>query len=139
MGSSQECRPNLLSTFTVWPYLFPHHALCKAYAKDFARSGLNIEEWTVPIAKWFHNLKPYGLHTGQNHWNKQWDEFFEKGDVDSPQILDQLKNMDKQLLEQLDKIKKQPDLQQWQLNQIENMQTEILKQIEKINKELNLQ
>ncbi|MEW6619967.1 MAG: family 16 glycoside hydrolase, partial [bacterium] len=119
-----------------------HHALSqsKKLAPNFARAGLDIEEWTVPFAKWFHNLKPYGIHTGPNHWNKQWEGFFEKyGDyVKDTKILEQLKKMDNEILEQLDNIKKQPDLQQWQLGQIENMQTEILKQIEKINKELNL-
>jgi len=44
-----------------------------------------------------HRLKPDGLHTGPENWNKVWDEFFSaNANPTKKEILDQLKKMRKQ-------------------------------------------
>ena len=55
-----------------------HHNLPQAprFRKYFDRAGLNIEDYTEPMTRGRHRLKPDGVHTGPNNWNKQWDKFF---------------------------------------------------------------
>ncbi len=68
-----------------------HHNLPKDFKKQFERAGLNIEDFVEEMPRWRHRLKPNGVHTGPNNWNKLWREFF--NEVLNPsreQILDAL-------------------------------------------------
>jgi len=41
-----------------------------------------------------HRLKPGGLHTGSENWNRQWDKFFESNPyANSTEIINQLDKM----------------------------------------------
>lgn len=55
---------------------------------------MNIEDYKIPLDKAKHRLKPEGLHTGQDNWNKQWADFFkENPNASKDEILDQLDKM----------------------------------------------
>ena len=65
----------------------------------FERAGLNIEDWTTPLRKDLHTLKPLGIHAGkfEESWNGQWQQFFTKfPNANKQQILDQLAKMRKE-------------------------------------------
>jgi len=73
-----------------------HHLLPKA--KEFApflkRAGLDVEKLKIPMSKAGHRLKPGGLHTGPENWNKMWREFFRENRKPSrKEILEQLEYM----------------------------------------------
>jgi hypothetical protein len=73
-----------------------HHLLPKQFADGFKKAGLDPEEYTIPLLKSRHRLKPDGIHTGrfEDSWNGQWKKFFEKTEnPDAKQILDQLAKM----------------------------------------------
>ena len=71
-----------------------HHQLPRAFRKQFERAGLDIEQFKVDLPSGTHRLKPGGLHTGPNNWNRQWKEFFEQNESPTRhQILDQLDRM----------------------------------------------
>jgi hypothetical protein len=71
-----------------------HHRLPQQFKKQFEKAGLDIEKYKMPLDKADHRLKPNGLHTGTNNWNKQWDDFFEQyPDAKQNQILNQLDKM----------------------------------------------
>ncbi len=73
-----------------------HHLLPQArtLAPHFEKAGLNINEFTVNLATDAHIFKPYGIHTGQNNWNKAWYQFFEKNPTaNDRQILEHLDTM----------------------------------------------
>ncbi|MCM1564676.1 MAG: pre-toxin TG domain-containing protein, partial [Dehalobacter sp.] len=73
-----------------------HHQLPQQFKKQFEKAGLDIENYKIPMDKTDHILKPDGLHTGKDSWNKQWDDFFEKyPDARQNQILNQLDKMQK--------------------------------------------
>lgn len=73
-----------------------HHLLPQQFKKQFEKAGLDIEKYKIPLEKVDHRLKPDGLHTGTNNWNKQWDDFFKQNpDAIKPEILDQLDKMKK--------------------------------------------
>ncbi len=57
-----------------------HHLLPREFRPYFERVGLNIDspEFIVELPRDLHRLKPYGLHTGLENWNKMWLEFFIK-------------------------------------------------------------
>jgi RHS repeat-associated protein len=63
-----------------------HHMLPKQFEGKFASVGLDIEDFTISMPVDAHRLKPFGLHTGPNNWNKQWEDFF--GEVGSPSAQD---------------------------------------------------
>jgi hypothetical protein len=74
-----------------------HHLLPRAFAKRFARAGLDIEaaEFKVVLPAEKHILKPNGVHTNLGgNWNKQWKEFFDKyPEAERWRILKQLQKM----------------------------------------------
>jgi hypothetical protein len=71
-----------------------HHMLPRAFRKQFDRAGLDIEQFTMDLPVDAHRLRPAGIHTGPNNWNKQWKGFFEQNDNPTQrQILDQLEKM----------------------------------------------
>ena len=59
-----------------------HHLLPIKFEKLFNRVGLNIEDFVIPLDEYIHRRKvagkPYGLHTGQENCNKQWQQFFDE-------------------------------------------------------------
>ena len=79
-----------------------HHLLPREFANRFGPLGLKIDDYTIYIDKASHRLKPGGLHAGQENWNKQWREFF--AEVPKPTR--------EQVLEQLDKMKKEFGLEE---------------------------
>lgn len=71
-----------------------HHLLPKQFEPYFKRAGLDVEDYTMDLPKSDHRLKPDGLHTGPNNWNKQWGEFFDEyPHARKDQILQQLDKM----------------------------------------------
>ena len=73
-----------------------HHLLPQQFKKQFEKAGLDIEDYKIPLDKADHRLKPDGLHTGENNWNKQWSDFFrDNPDATKPEILNQLDKMQK--------------------------------------------
>ena len=73
-----------------------HHLLpqAKTLRPYFEKAGLNIEEFKIPLSKERHILKPDGVHTGPNNWNKQWRDFFKTyPDATKAEILEQLTKM----------------------------------------------
>ncbi len=38
--------------------------------------GVNVDDYVKVIPAWKHNLKPFGIHTGSENYNKLWREFF---------------------------------------------------------------
>ena len=73
-----------------------HHLLPQQFKKQFEKAGLDIEKYKIPLDKADHRLKPDGLHTGTNNWNKQWTDFFKQNpNVRQDQVLNQLDKMKK--------------------------------------------
>lgn len=73
-----------------------HHQLPKQFKDKFEKAGLNIEDYTISLDKADHRLKPGGLHTGSENWNKQWKKFFDKNpSATKGDILKQLSKMRK--------------------------------------------
>jgi RHS repeat-associated protein len=71
-----------------------HHLLPQQFKKQFKKAGLDIEKYKILLDKADHRLKPGGLHTGANNWNKQWADFFKrKPNATKDQILNQLNKM----------------------------------------------
>jgi hypothetical protein len=74
-----------------------HHQLPRQFDEEFDSVGLDIEDHVIDLPKDKHRLKPEGLHTGKDNWNKQWVDFFKKlrGDFTKEDILAQLEKMRK--------------------------------------------
>ncbi len=55
-----------------------HHLLPRQFREYFEAAGLNIDapEFVVELPRDVHRLKPNGLHTGPENWNKLWGDFF---------------------------------------------------------------
>jgi|GEM_PF-6330006 len=71
-----------------------HHLLPKELKQYFEKVGLDIEEFKIPLDKATHRLKPRGIHTGSESWNKLWRQFEKSNPNASKQeILDQLELM----------------------------------------------
>lgn len=73
-----------------------HHLLPQAreFQEFFRNAGLDIEKYKMPLTRAAHRLKPYGLHTGSENWNKVWRDFMrENPEATRNQIRDQLKTM----------------------------------------------
>jgi hypothetical protein len=83
-----------------------HHNLpqAKRFKPHFDRVGLDIEKFTEEFTREFHRLKPGGLHTGKNNWNKLWDEFFKQNKFPSKE----------EILAELDRIRGIHGLPPWQ-------------------------
>ena len=74
-----------------------HHLLPRQFKKQFEDAGLNIEKFVVELPRDVHRLKPGGLHTGPNNWNKQWDAFFaQNANASRAQILNELDRLKKE-------------------------------------------
>jgi RHS repeat-associated protein len=72
-----------------------HHRLPQQFAKQCKRAGLDIEDFTIKISRAQHRLKPGGLHTGPENWNKLWKIFFkENRNPTKEQIINFLKGLD---------------------------------------------
>lgn len=52
-----------------------HHSFPEQLVQYFERAGINIEDYLMHMWVSEHRLKPNGLHTGSNHWNKEWKNF----------------------------------------------------------------
>ena len=74
-----------------------HHLLPRQFAAFFKKVGLNIEEYTIKLAKASHRLRPGGVHVGPRaaSWNGTWDAFIEEmGDkLTKENVLAQLAKM----------------------------------------------
>ena len=73
-----------------------HHLLpqAKGLKEFFTRAGLDIEKFKIPLDTATHRLKPNGVHTGTENWNKIWNEFIEANpNATKQEILDQLAKM----------------------------------------------
>jgi hypothetical protein len=70
--------------------------LPQQFERQFKRAGLDVEDYKIPLDRSDHRLKPGGLHTGTNSWNKQWADFFETNPyAEKLDILNQLDKMQK--------------------------------------------
>jgi hypothetical protein len=73
-----------------------HHLLPKEFKPFFERAGLDIEEYVIDLSRAQHRLKPGGLHTGKESWNKAWRQFFSDYPLAKrEEILEQLNMMRK--------------------------------------------
>ena len=73
-----------------------HHLLPRQFESFFKKVNLDIEDYKISLDKADHRLKPDGLHTGSDSWNKQWKTFFEETvDATKEQILKKLDDMKK--------------------------------------------
>jgi hypothetical protein len=73
-----------------------HHQLPTQFKDKFERVGLKTKDYVIKLNKNDHRLKPNGLHTGSENWNKQWGQFFENNQNPTKQeILEQLSKMRK--------------------------------------------
>lgn len=71
-----------------------HHLLPREFADRFAKAGLNIEDYVIELERGKHRLKPDGIHTGPDNWNKRWREFFRKyPEAKREQILEFLQHL----------------------------------------------
>jgi RHS repeat-associated protein len=58
--------------------------------------GMNINDYMKVIPAWRHNLKPCGIHTGPNNYNKMWREFFyTTEDPTRGQIMEQMYKLER--------------------------------------------
>jgi hypothetical protein len=56
-----------------------HHALPQDFnGEHFTPAGLDIEDYVIFMPRADHRLRPNGIHTGPRHWNKRWNEFFDR-------------------------------------------------------------
>ena len=69
--------------------------LPREFADRFADVGLDIEKYTTKLPAGEHRLKPNGIHTGPNNWNKEWRIFLEGSTASEQQILNKLGEMKK--------------------------------------------
>jgi hypothetical protein len=75
-----------------------HHNAPRGQRESFERAGLDIEKYTTYLKRNDHRLRPGGLHTGQDHWNRQWRDFFSKNrNAKADKIHEQLLKMMKGL------------------------------------------
>ena len=76
-----------------------HHLLPRQFRDKFKRVGLDIEDYTVDLARDFHK-DVHGKGGGEawiNSWNKQWERFFDQNrNPTKDEILRQLRNMKKE-------------------------------------------
>jgi hypothetical protein len=71
-----------------------HHLLPREFKEYFEEGGLDIEDFVMPLPVDVHRLKPGGLHTGPEHWNKQWRKFILRNpEPDPSDILEHLEVM----------------------------------------------
>ncbi len=63
-----------------------HHLLPRQFRSYFKPAGLNIEspEFIVELPRDIHRLKPHGLHTGPDNWNRLWKNFITDNPVPNP-------------------------------------------------------
>ena len=54
------------------------HNLPREFEDKFNACGLDIEDYVTYIARDLHRLRPNGLHTGAESWNKVWRRYFAK-------------------------------------------------------------
>jgi RHS repeat-associated protein len=55
-----------------------HHMIPQQFEKLAYEAGINVNDYIKRIPVWKHILKPFGIHTGPDHYNKAWKEFFNK-------------------------------------------------------------
>ncbi|MBC7227548.1 MAG: DUF2380 domain-containing protein [Thermoflexales bacterium] len=70
-----------------------HHLLPQEFQRYFERAGLDIEapEFIVELPRDAHRLRPGGLNTGPENWNKLWRDFFRRNTNAGPEkILEHL-------------------------------------------------
>ena len=76
-----------------------HHNLPRQFATKFNACGLDIEDYVTYLARNLHRLRPGGLHTGSENWNKIWRRYFAEGQTQTPdeqqadEVLNQLIQM----------------------------------------------
>ena len=76
-----------------------HHNLPRQFETKFNACGLDIEDYVTYLARDLHRLRPGGLHTGSESWNKIWRRYFAQGQTQKPseeqadEILNQLFQM----------------------------------------------
>jgi hypothetical protein len=75
-----------------------HHTLPQEFALQFEKAGIDIRDHIVYLARNQHRLLPNGLHTGSEHWNAQWRQFFERNKLPNrEEVLEKLNEMLKQI------------------------------------------
>jgi RHS repeat-associated protein len=71
-----------------------HHNLPKEFIEFFRAARLDIEDFVVLIPRWYHRLKPFGIHTGKDNWNAIWQEFIRRNPgATAGEIMAQLNRM----------------------------------------------
>lgn len=71
-----------------------HHRLPRQFGPQFAKAGINIEDYTMRLPRGLHRLTPDGIHPD---YNAAWREFFEQNENPSKQqILEELARIEAQ-------------------------------------------
>lgn len=55
-----------------------HHLLPKEFVDKFVAAGFSIEEYKLLLRRDDHRLKSNGIHTGQDNWNRAWEDFYDE-------------------------------------------------------------
>jgi len=75
-----------------------HHPFPLQFEEEFRAWGIEPEDYTMLVPVGWHRLKPGGLHTGPDHWNKQWNRYImETGVLNDERAIKQLSSMMKQI------------------------------------------
>jgi hypothetical protein len=53
-----------------------HHNLPREFEDKFNACGLDLEDYLTYVTRDLHRLRPNGLHTGAESWNKVWRRYF---------------------------------------------------------------
>jgi hypothetical protein len=71
-----------------------HHNLPREFEDEFNACRLDPDDFVTYLSKPDHRLKPDGLHTGPNHWNGQWNRFFDENPDPKPkEVFQHLRDM----------------------------------------------
>jgi hypothetical protein len=80
--------------------LHMHHLLPREFRRQFARAGLDIQKFRIPLLQGEHTGRAGGIHGGVSReasWNGHWDRFFrDTVNPSAQQILDHLAQMRRQ-------------------------------------------
>jgi RHS repeat-associated protein len=71
-----------------------HHRLPREFRSEFAKAGINIEDYTMRLPRGLHRLTPDNIHP---EYNAEWKRFFRKyPDPTKAQILEELARIEAQ-------------------------------------------
>ena len=71
-----------------------HHLMSQELQAQFQRRELDIEQFLYRMPRSAHRLLPFGIHTGPDNWNRQWEQYFQRNPgANRDDVLRQLRRM----------------------------------------------